>query len=67
MINISSAVHGAVHMLSCLLLSLVFHDQQQVGRSGMCTRKENRAGVENTFLTFRDTRRKSCLPGSEKD
>jgi len=47
-------------------LFLLFHDQQQVGRSGMCTRKEDGAGAENMFLTFRDARRESCLPGSER-
>lgn len=67
MINVSSAVHGSVHIISSRLLSLVFHGQQQVGRSGMCTWKENRVGMENAFLTFRDMRRKRCLPGSEKD
>lgn len=49
-----TSLHRALHTCSCLLFFLLFHDQQQVGRSGMCIEKEDRARAENMFLTFRD-------------
>lgn len=58
-------LYRALHIRSCSLLFL-FHNQQQVGRSGLYMQKEDAVGAENMFLTFRDMYRESCLPGAER-